>query len=117
MAEAASNLFDYLHKLDKYAIENGLGAIAVALIPNNAIGLDFKEVVEDLSGEDYTSFFDQWYFGEGYPTYNVEWSQNDGGMFMQVTQTTSEPSVTTLFTNLLTVLHVSFIKNDATCHS
>jgi L-threonylcarbamoyladenylate synthase len=39
LAEAASNIFDYLHKLDKYAMENGLNVIAVAPIPNQAIGL------------------------------------------------------------------------------
>ena len=43
LAEAASNLFDYLHKLDKYAIENGLDVIAVAPIPNNAIGLAIND--------------------------------------------------------------------------
>ena len=43
LAEAASNLFDYLHKLDKYAIENGLDIIAVAPIPNRAIGLAIND--------------------------------------------------------------------------
>ncbi|RLC51949.1 MAG: hypothetical protein DRI23_03965 [Candidatus Cloacimonadota bacterium] len=66
-----------------------------------ATGLDFMNVLNDVSGMDFTDFFDQWYFGEGYPTYNVEWSQNDGGIFMQVIQTTSMPSITPLFTNLI----------------
>lgn len=66
-----------------------------------ATGLDFMNVLNDVSDMDFTDFFDQWYFGEGYPTYNVEWSQNGGGMLMQITQTTSEPSVTPLFTNLM----------------
>ncbi|MCD4731615.1 MAG: T9SS type A sorting domain-containing protein [Bacteroidales bacterium] len=66
-----------------------------------ATGLDFMNVLNDVSGMDFTDFFDQWYFGEGYPTYSVEWSQNEGGMFMKITQTTSKPSVTPLFTNLM----------------
>jgi len=43
LAEAASNLFDYLHKLDKYAIDNSLDVIAVAPIPNHAIGLAIND--------------------------------------------------------------------------
>lgn len=66
-----------------------------------ATGLDFMNVLNEVSGMDFTDFFNQWYFGEGYPTYNVEWSQNDGGMFMQVTQTTSMSGITPLFTNLM----------------
>ncbi len=64
-----------------------------------ATGLDFMNVLNDVSGMDFTDFFDQWYFGEGYPTYSIEWSQNDGGMFMEITQTTSKPSSIALFTN------------------
>jgi aminopeptidase N len=64
-----------------------------------ATGMDFMGVLNDVSGMDFTDFFDQWYFGEGYPTYSIVWSQNDGGMFMEVNQTTSMPSVTPLFTN------------------
>ena len=33
---------------------------------------------------DFNDFFNQWYFGEGYPTYSIEWSQNDAEMFMEV---------------------------------
>ena len=66
-----------------------------------ATGLDFMNVLNDVSGMDFTEFFNQWYFGEGYPTYSITWSQNTGGMFMEVTQTTSKPSVTPLFTNLM----------------
>jgi L-threonylcarbamoyladenylate synthase len=43
LAEAASNLFDYLHKLDDYAQKNGATGIAVAPIPNQAIGLAIND--------------------------------------------------------------------------
>ncbi len=49
-----------------------------------ATGLDFMNVLNDVSGMDFTDFFDQWYFGEGYPTYSVVWSQNGEDMFMEV---------------------------------
>lgn len=38
-------------------------------------GLDFKEVLEETSGMDFTNFFDQWYFGYGYPVYTINWEQ------------------------------------------
>ena len=40
-----------------------------------ATGMDFKEVLEETSGMDFTDFFDQWYFGYGYPVYAVDWDQ------------------------------------------
>jgi len=66
-----------------------------------ATGLDFMNVLNDVSGMDFTDFFDQWYFGEGYPTYSIVWSQNEGGMNLEITQTTSKPSATPLFTNTM----------------
>jgi aminopeptidase N len=68
---------------------------------STATGLDFKEVVEDLSGMDFTDFFDQWYFGEGYPTYSIVWNQVGNELNMNVTQTASYPSVTPVFKMLM----------------
>jgi len=61
-----------------------------------ATGLDFKEVLEETSGMDFTDFFNQWYFGAGYPIYEVTWEQQDGTVILQSTQTTSS-AMTTLF--------------------
>lgn len=66
-----------------------------------ATGLDFMGVLNETSGMDFTDFFNQWYFGEGYPTYSIEWSQDDVNAHFQVTQTTSKPSVTPLFKMLM----------------
>ena len=43
-----------------------------------ATGLDFKAVCENVSGLDFTDFFNQWYFGQGYPTFSAVWSQKRG---------------------------------------
>ncbi len=43
LAEAASNLFNYLHQLDKYAQEHNIKTIAVAAIPNESIGLAIND--------------------------------------------------------------------------
>jgi len=56
-----------------------------------ATGLDFKNVLEETSGMDFTDFFDQWYFGEGYPIYNIEWFQQNDTLFLTSIQTTSSP--------------------------
>jgi aminopeptidase N len=61
-----------------------------------ATGMDFKEVLEETSGMDFTDFFDQWYFGAGYPIYEVNWEQQDEQLTIYSTQTTSSDS-TTLF--------------------
>lgn len=42
---------------------------------------DFRQVLEELSGMDFEAFFDVWYYGEGYPVYDFEWTQNAGGQF------------------------------------
>jgi aminopeptidase N len=68
---------------------------------STATGLDFMGVLNETSGMDFTDFFNQWYFGEGYPTYSIEWSQDNANAYFQVTQTTSKPSVTPLFKMLM----------------
>jgi aminopeptidase N len=42
---------------------------------SNASAMDFKAVLEELSGKDFTTFFDQWYYGEGYPVFDINWWQ------------------------------------------
>jgi aminopeptidase N len=61
-----------------------------------ATGMDFKAVLEENTGQDFTDFFDQWYFGAGYPIYEVSWDQQDGFLNLHSTQTTSS-DITTLF--------------------
>ncbi len=62
-----------------------------------ATGLDFMGVLNDVSGMDFQDFFDQWYFGEGYPIFDVVWNQNADTYFMTTTETTSYPDVTPFF--------------------
>ncbi len=54
-----------------------------------AIGDDFRSVVNAVTGEDYTWFFNQWYYGEGYPIYSIEWYDSTNILHLSVTQTTS----------------------------
>jgi L-threonylcarbamoyladenylate synthase len=43
LTEAASNLFDYLHKLDKHAVDCNISTIAVAKVPAESIGLAIND--------------------------------------------------------------------------
>jgi aminopeptidase N len=34
---------------------------------------DLQQHLESASGQDLTTFFNQWYYNQGYPTYNLSW--------------------------------------------
>jgi aminopeptidase N len=50
---------------------------------------DFKEIAEITTGKDFTDFFNQWVYGEGYPTFTLKWSQQEDTLFVASEQTTS----------------------------
>ncbi len=53
-----------------------------------------KSHLESTSGKDLTYFFNDWYFGEGYPSYKVLWSQDaDNVVQLSIGQTQSHSSV------------------------
>ncbi|GAB4255695.1 MAG: M1 family aminopeptidase [Saprospiraceae bacterium] len=55
---------------------------------------DLQYHLEQQSGQDLTEFFDDWYYGEGYPSYQIEWIPMPGPKIkILVFQTTSHPSV------------------------
>jgi hypothetical protein len=64
-----------------------------------AHGIDFRNKLNELSSIDFTEMFEQWYFGEGYPTYSLKWKQEGNDVIVQVNHTTSKPAITPIFTN------------------
>jgi aminopeptidase N len=55
---------------------------------------DLQHNLEQVSGKNLTTFFKNWYEGEGYPNYQANWSQNlNNWARVQLNQTTSDPSV------------------------
>lgn len=69
-----------------------------------ATGLDFKSSFEASTGKDFTEFFNDWYFGEGYPIYNIKWKQNaDQSISFKVSQTRSIASAPAFFEMLLPI--------------
>ncbi len=66
----------------------------VALKYGNATTADFKRNLEEESGKNLTDFFNQWYTGQGYPSYTVKWSTiGSSTVNINVSQITSHPSV------------------------
>jgi hypothetical protein len=55
---------------------------------------DAKRHFEEAAGRDLTPFFNEWYYGQGYPVYSIICSYKDQNRIeVTVNQTTSDPSV------------------------
>ncbi len=53
----------------------------------------FQAHLEALYGQSLDWFFKDWFYGEGFPSYQVDWSSRSGGVLITVSQTSSHPSV------------------------
>ena len=62
-----------------------------------ATGADFQAILEEVSQMDFSCFFDQWYYGEGYPIFQLFWEQQGDSMFVRSEQTGTASDVTPLF--------------------
>lgn len=59
--------------------------------------IDFKTYYESQTGINATQFFNQWYYGEGYPTFDIKYNYTGSQCFIKSDQTVSMPSVTPFF--------------------
>lgn len=65
---------------------------------NGTAGIEeVRMIAENVSGQNFNQFFNQWIYGEGYPTFNVKWNQVGSTFILKSTQTVSMASVTPLF--------------------
>jgi aminopeptidase N len=62
-----------------------------------ATGVDFQAILEEVSGIDFSCFFEQWYYGEGYPIFQLFWEQEGDSLLLRSEQTGTAPVVTPLF--------------------
>ncbi len=58
-----------------------------------AVTSDLQEELEAQSGQDLGEFFNDWFYGQGYPTYQIKWAPTETGIRILLEQTTSDPSV------------------------
>lgn len=70
---------------------------------STARGVDIQVAFENATGLDLTEFFEQWYFGEGYPTYSLRWNEIGNDILLQVSHIVSAGAVTPTFTNPIDV--------------
>ena len=79
-----------------------------------ATGEDFKHVAEVTSGKNFTDFFNQWYYGEGHPTFNITYFKSTADtLLLLVNETTSAPTITPFFKGLLE-LKITSLLGDTT---
>ena len=76
---------------------NALKAYQQQYAFKNATTQDFKAIMAQAYNQNLDTFFDQWVYKEGYPTYTPKWNQVGNLVFVQLTQTTSKPASVALF--------------------
>ncbi len=54
---------------------------------------EFQSYLENQSGLDLHEFLADWYYGQGYPSYHLKWSQQADSLILTLGQTQSDPSV------------------------
>ena len=88
-----------------------------------ATSMDFKQYLEEQTGMDFTVFFNQWYFGEGFPIFDISWKtgkigekgkkgekgERDEGYVEILVEHTGSASATPLF---MTDLDVRLVKTN-----
>lgn len=63
---------------------------------------DFKQVAEQVSSKNLTQFFNQWIYGEGYPTFSVIYYKlGSDTLVLNINQTVSMPEITQIFKGLM----------------
>jgi len=62
-----------------------------------------KNIMEAVYGANLDTFFSQWVYGQGYPTYNAKWNQVGNMVYVQLTQTTSMPASVSCFSTPLEI--------------
>lgn len=73
---------------------------------------DLKGHLEAVSGQNLDTFFAQWFYGWGYPIYDIKWEQQGDSLLVQVRQQTSEPDITPFYEMPIPVRLVSASGQD-----
>ncbi len=69
-------------------------------VDSTATGDDFKNVAEGVTGMEFDTFFEQWYYGEGYPTYDITYFNYENELQIEFAQSPST-DVTPFFEMLM----------------
>lgn len=63
---------------------------------------ELRTILEAFTNQSLASFFNEWVYGEGFPTYTVNWNQVDSTLYVEVNQTTTS-ALTPRFSTLVPV--------------
>lgn len=72
---------------------------------------DFQNRLEEDSGENLDEFFADWYYGQGYPSYDILWQQDGDDLYLKISQTSSHSSVS--FFEMPLPIRISDISGNA----
>lgn len=75
---------------------------------------DFQVIVNKVSNKNYSWFFDQWYFGKGYPEYDFSWIQQTDTVTILSHQTPSSEG--SPFFKMSYDIRLEFAGGDTTFH-
>ncbi|WP_027378330.1 M1 family aminopeptidase [Chryseobacterium daeguense] len=64
-----------------------------ALAYNYVKTQDLNASLLQSTGVNFTEFFNDWIYGEGYPIYDIRWKQSGGQIIIKAAQTQSSPTV------------------------
>lgn len=59
----------------------------------SATGDDFKNIAEQVTGLELDKFFEQWYYGRGFPKFDISWKVSGDSLLVNIKQTPSSKSV------------------------
>ncbi|MCW3078331.1 MAG: hypothetical protein JWO32_2940, partial [Bacteroidetes bacterium] len=77
---------------------------------STASTIDFMNHFQAQTGINPTQFFNQWYYGQGYPTFTVKYNMAGNTCFIKSTQSTSSPGSVPLF---ITPMEYKIIRSGA----
>jgi hypothetical protein len=77
---------------------------------SNASAEDFKNKAEELTGLNLDVFFNQWFYGKGYPKINIEWGVNNNMLSVSCSQAGTDNSLPLFDCDLY--LKVNFVKGS-----
>lgn len=60
---------------------------------NFASTFDFKAHLEHTTKQNFDEFFNDWFYGKGFPTYEIYWEQKNDEIILKLFQSQSDPSV------------------------
>lgn len=78
---------------------------------STAVTQDFKNILEETTGNNFDYFFEQWIYGEGYPIYYGDWYQENDTLIINVNQFASFP-ITTSFFKMLMQYQINYAGGD-----